>query len=213
MKNKIDYSLYLVTDRSLSRGRDLVSLVLEAVRGGVTAVQLREKDTPAGEFVQLAQTLKQELSGLNVPLIINDRIDVALTAKADGVHIGQEDIPFPMVRSLVGPDTIVGLSVNTFDQIREADRTDVDYLSISPVYSTPTKTDTKEPFALEGLKQARAMTPKPLVTIGGINKNNLAEIMATGVDGVALVSAVCAADHPGQAARELREIIQSAKQA
>jgi len=203
--------LYLVTDRGLIRGRDLVSLVLEAVRGGVSAVQLREKNCPAGEFVQLAGSLKDRLTESNVPLIINDRVDVALAAGADGVHIGQEDIPYPQVRSMLGPDRIIGLSVNTYAQLMEADRTDVDYLSLSPVYPTQTKKDTKEPFGLEGLRKARSMTQKPLITIGGVNKQNLASIMAIGMDGVALVSAICAADSPENAARELTDIIRYIK--
>ena len=203
--------MYLVTDRGLIRGRDLVSLVLEAVRGGVSAVQLREKNCPAGEFVQLAGNLKDRLAESNVPLIINDRVDVALAAGADGVHIGQEDIPYHQVRSMLGPNRIIGLSVNTYAQLMEADRTDVDYLSLSPVYPTQTKKDTKEPFGLEGLRKARSMTQKPLITIGGVNKQNLASIMATGMDGVALVSAICAADSPENAARELTDIIRYIK--
>ncbi len=203
--------MYLVTDRGLIRDRALVSLVLEAVRGGVSAVQLREKSCPAGEFVQLAGNLKDRLAESNVPLIINDRVEVALAAGADGVHIGQEDIPYHQVRSMLGPNRIIGLSVNTYAQLMEADRTDVDYLSLSPVYSTKTKKDTKEPFGLEGLRKARSMTQKPLITIGGVNKQNLASIMATGMDGVALVSAICAADSPEDAARELADIIRNIK--
>jgi len=138
-------------------------------------------------------------------------VDVALAAGADGVHIGQEDIPYPQVRSMLGPDRIIGLSVNTYAQLMEADRTDVDYLSLSPVYPTQTKKDTKEPFGLEGLRKARSMTQKPLITIGGVNKQNLASIMAIGMDGVALVSAICAADSPENAARELTDIIRYIK--
>lgn len=212
MFKNIDYSLYLVTDRGLCRGRELISVVLEAVKGGVNMVQLREKQASAGEFFQLARQLKKLLSELNVPLLINDRVDVALAVGADGVHIGQEDIPYPMVRSMLGPDRIIGISVNTDAQIREADQTDVDYLSVSPVFPTPTKADTKEPFGLEGLRRARSLTRKPLITIGGINKENMAEIISTGVDGAALVSAICSAASPYDSARELSEIINSAKQ-
>jgi len=176
-------------------------------------VQLREKQASAGEFVQLARQLKRQLSGLDVPLLINDRVDVALAAGADGVHIGQDDIPYPQVRNILGPDRIIGISVNTNAQIREADKTDVDYLSISPVFPTPTKTDTKEPFGLEGLKRARSLTRKPMITIGGINRDNTAEIISAGVDGVALVSAICSAVSPFDSARELREIINKARQA
>jgi len=207
MTKDIDYSLYLVTDNGLCRGRDLTRVVLEAVQGGVSMVQIREKNSTAGEFLNTARALKQKLADSNVPLIINDRVDVAMAAGADGVHIGQEDLPYDIVREMLGPDRIIGISINTYDQLWRASRTDVDYLSISPVFPTTTKTDIKEPFGLEGLIKSRTMTDKPLITIGGINRDNLADIMATGMDGVALVSAVCSADSPTDAARELIRII------
>jgi len=207
MIKDIDYSLYLVTDNGLCRGRDLTRVVLDAVGGGVSMVQLREKNSTAGEFLSTARTLKENLSDAGVPLIINDRVDVAIAARADGVHIGQEDLPYQVVRQMLGPDKIIGISINTYDQLRQASLTDVDYLSLSPVFPTQTKADIKEPFGLEGLKKARSLTDKPLITIGGINRDNLADIMATGVDGVALVSAVCSADSPAEAARELVRII------
>ncbi|WP_291319755.1 thiamine phosphate synthase [Desulfonatronospira sp.] len=207
MKKDIDYSLYLVTDSGLCRGRDLTRVVLDAVGGGVSMVQIREKNSSAGDFLSTARTLKKNLSDAGVPLIINDRVDVAIAARADGVHIGQEDLPYHVVRQMLGPDKIIGISINTYDQLREAALTDVDYLSLSPVFTTQTKADIKEPFGLEGLKKARSMTDKPLITIGGVNRDNLAEIMATGVDGVALVSAVCSADSPADAASELIRMI------
>ncbi len=207
MTKDTDYSLYLVTDKGLCKGRDLVRAVQEAVQGGVTMVQIREKNCTAGEFLNTARTLKQKLSGSGIPLVINDRVDVAMAAGADGVHIGQEDLPYAVVREMVGPNCIIGISINTYDQLWQALRTDVDYLSISPVFTTQTKADIKEPFGLEGLKKARAMTDKPLITIGGINRDNLSDIMSTGMDGVALVSAVCSADSPADAARELVRII------
>ncbi|EFI34282.1 thiamine-phosphate pyrophosphorylase [Desulfonatronospira thiodismutans ASO3-1] len=211
MTKEIDYSLYLVTDNGLCMGRDLTRVVLDAVQGGVSMVQIREKNSTAGEFLNTARALQQRLSDSGVPLIINDRVDVAMAAGAHGVHIGQEDLPYQVVREMLGPDKIIGVSINTYDQLWQASLTDVDYLSLSPVFPTQTKTDTKEPFGLEGLKKARAMTGKPLITIGGINRDNLADIMATGVDGVALVSAVCSADSPADAARELVRIIRDNK--
>ena len=211
MIKDIDYSLYLVTDNGLCRGRDLTRVVLDAVGGGVSMVQIREKNSTAGEFLSTARTLKKNLSDYGVPLIINDRVDVAMAAGAHGVHIGQEDLPYQVVREMLGPDKIIGISINTYDQLRQASLTDVDYLSLSPVFPTQTKADIKEPFGLEGLKKARAMTDKPLITIGGVNRDNLADIMATGMDGVALVSAVCSADSPADAARELVRIIRDNK--
>lgn len=125
---KFDPSLYLVTDRALSLGRDLEWIVTESVRGGVTMVQLREKDCSTREFVTLGQRLKTILSKFQVPLIINDRIDVALAIQADGVHLGQTDMPYAIARQLLGPDKIIGLSVENFEQIKEANLLDVDYI-------------------------------------------------------------------------------------
>ena len=150
MKEELDLSLYLVTDRPLSLGRDIAWIVSEAVKGGATFVQLREKDCNTREFVELAVRLKKELAPLGVPLIINDRIDVALASDADGVHIGQSDMPYAMARELMGPNKIIGLSVENMSQVEEANELDVDYIGISPVFSTETKLDTSKPFGVSG---------------------------------------------------------------
>ena len=205
MKNQL--KLYLVTDRSLSSGRSLEEVVSEAVAGGVTMVQLREKDASTGEFVELAFRLKEILKPYNVPLIINDRVDVALAVDAEGLHIGQSDMPYEIARKLLGPDKIIGLSVENMDDLLEANRLDVDYVGISPVYGTPTKTDTAEPFGLEGLRRAVALSDHPTVAIGGMNAGTIADVIAAGTDGVAVVSAICPADSPRSAAKELLEII------
>jgi thiamine-phosphate pyrophosphorylase len=207
MEKNIDYSLCLVTDQKLCRGRELIDVVMEAVAGGVSIVQIREKDSHTRDFLQLAAAIKKKLKNTNVPLIINDRVDVAIAAGADGVHVGQTDLPCSAVREMLGPDKIVGVSINTFDQITEADKLDIDYLSLSPVFPTPTKPDTTPAFGIEGLKKARQMTSRPMMTIGGIDKNNLGDIIAAGMDGVAVVSAICSAPSPAAAARELLEII------
>ena len=205
--NKDLLKLYLVTDRRLTGGRPLEDIVTQAVKGGVSLVQLREKDLDTREFICLAQRLKQALAPLHVPLLINDRVDVALAADADGVHIGQSDMPYPMARRLLGPDKIIGLSVENFAQIEEANHLDVDYIGISPVFATPTKTDTARPFGLDGLRKAVAMSVHPTVAIGGMNASTAASVMACGTDGLAVVSAIVAADDPQQAARHLRNIL------
>ncbi|MBQ1964979.1 MAG: thiamine phosphate synthase [Tidjanibacter sp.] len=199
--------LYLVTDRPLSLGRPIEEIVIEAVAGGVTMVQLREKDAPTGEFVALAKGLKALLAPLGVPLIINDRVDVALAADADGVHIGQSDMAYADARRLLGPDKIIGLSVENFHDLEVANGLDVDYIGISPVYGTPTKTDTAQPFGLEGLRRAVEMSAHPTVAIGGMNAQTIGEVMQAGTNGVAVVSAICSAPSPREAARELLEII------
>ena len=201
--------LYLVTDRSLSLGRPLEDIVAKAVDGGVTMVQLREKDTDTGEFVKLARRLLAVLKPLNIPLIINDRVDVALAVDADGVHIGQSDMAYEDVRRLIGKDKIIGLSVENFKDIEIANTLDVDYIGISPVFGTPTKTDTAEPFGLDGLRKAVALSIHPTVAIGGMNKDSAKDVMLTGCDGIAVVSAICSASSPYIAAKELSDLIHS----
>ena len=204
-----DYlKLYLVTDRELSLGRSLEEVVSEAVQGGVTVVQLREKEASTGEFIELARRLMKLLKPLRIPLIINDRVDVALAVDADGVHIGQSDMSYEDARRLLGPDKIIGLSVESFEDIEAANALDVDYIGISPVYGTPTKTDTAEPFGLEGLRKAVEMSVHPTVAIGGMNASTIGEVMAAGTDGVAVVSAICSAENIRKATSELRAIVE-----
>ena len=205
-----DYlKLYLVTDRELSLGRSLEEVVSEAVKGGVTVVQLREKDASTGEFIELARRLMTLLKPLDIPLIINDRVDVALAVDADGVHIGQSDMSYEDARRLLGPDKIIGLSVENFKDVEAANALDVDYIGISPVYGTPTKTDTAEPFGLEGLHKAVQMSAHPTVAIGGMNASTIAEVMAAGTDGVAVVSAICSAENIRKATSDLRAIVEA----
>ena len=201
--NNCDVSLYLVTDRGLSKGRTHEFIVKEAVKGGVTMVQLREKDVTTREFFQLAKRLKKSLSPLGVPLIINDRLDIALAVDAEGLHVGQSDLPYEVARKILGPDKIIGLSVETIEQARLANELDVDYIGLSPVFSTPTKTDTSKPLGLEGIREIAKFTKHKTVAIGGINSTNASEIIKSGADGIAVVSAIVLADDPRLAAAEL----------
>lgn len=206
-----DLSLYLVTDRPLSRGRDIRWIVEEAVKGGCTMVQLREKDCDTATFVKLAQELKEVLRPYNVPLIINDRLDVALAVDADGVHIGQSDMPYEIARKLLGPDKIIGLSVEDMDDLRVANTLDVDYIGISPIFGTATKTDTAEPFGLDGAQKVMALSVHPAVGIGGMNHRTAADVMKRGVDGIAVVSDIVAADSPRQSSAELLQLVNENK--
>ena len=206
-----DLSLYLVTDRGLAGGRDMSWIVREAVAGGVTMVQLREKDCSTAEFVTLAKELKAALQPLGVPLIINDRIDVALAVDADGVHIGQSDMPYKTARALLGKNKIIGLSVETMEEVIAANALDVDYIGISPVYATPTKTDTLTPFGLEGIEQVMQLSRHRCVAIGGMNRDTIGEVIARGVEGVAVVSAIVAAESPRAASAELANIVERNK--
>lgn len=199
-----ELKLYLVTDNYASLGRDICEIVRQGVEGGVTMVQLRDKDSDDGTFLAEALKLKALLKPYGVSLIINDRVDIALKVGAEGVHIGQSDMPYETARRLLGPDRIIGLSVENFDQIEEANRLDVDYVGISPVFATPTKTDTAEPFGLDGLERAVRMSVHPTVAIGGVNCANAHDLMMRGADGIAVVSAIMSADEPREAARALR---------
>ncbi len=207
MVKSFDLSLYLVTDRPLSGGRDMAWIVREAAAGGVTMVQLREKECSTAEFIQLARELKAALAPLGIPLIINDRVDVALAVDADGVHIGQSDMPYATARKLLGCDKIIGLSVETMDEVIAANALDVDYIGISPVYATPTKTDTLTPFGLDGVDEVMRCSRHRCVAIGGMNRDTVGEVIAHGVEGVAVVSAIVAAPSPREAAAELAAII------
>ncbi len=199
--------LHLVTDRSLSRGRSLVEVVREAVSGGVTCVQLREKDCSTRTFLLEAQQLKELLQPLCVPLIINDRVDIALAVGADGVHLGQSDMPISHARRLLGPDCLIGISAESVDHAVEAEQMGADYIGISPVFSTPTKTDTAPALGLDGVRRIRQQVRIPLVGIGGINLTNSSQVMEAGADGIAVVSAIMAAESPRKAARAIRETL------
>jgi len=198
--------IYLVTDRGLCRGRLLLDVVAQAVKGGAACVQLREKKMPTRAFVEEALAVKNILAPHRIPLMINDRIDVALACGADGVHIGQEDMPYETARRLLGPKAIIGLSVETWADVEASRDLDVDYLGVSPVFATPTKTDTKEPWGLEGLRKIKAFSRHPLVAIGGISEANAREVTEAGADCLAVVSAICSAENPAGATARLKNV-------
>ncbi|MDY6881054.1 MAG: thiamine phosphate synthase [Desulfatiglans sp.] len=206
----IDYSLYLVTDRTLSRQRSLESIVEAAVRGGVTCVQLREKDCDTRDFIEQALSIHGFLKRKKIPMIINDRIDVAMAVKAEGVHLGQSDMPLAMARSIVKDSMLIGISAESFEDAVEAEKGGADYIGVSPIFATPTKTDTAEPLGLAGLRRIRQAVKIPLVGIGGLNIENASDIMRCGGDGVAVVSAIVSADDPEEAARALKHVVSKA---
>ena len=211
MKNGIIQGLYLVTDRDLCGGRALTEVVLSAVRGGARFVQLREKTLSTRAFVEEALAVRDLLAPLRVPLIVNDRLDVALAVGADGVHIGQDDMPYELARRLLGPRAIIGVSVETWEDVERAEGTDCDYLGVSPVFTTPTKTDTKGAWGLEGLAKIRAFSRHPLVAIGGIHPGNAEAVCRAGADSLAVVSAICAADDPFEVSRTLAIVIEKVR--
>lgn len=207
MIDSTQYRLYLVTDDHQDDAA-MVKVVSQAVAAGVTMVQVREKHGDVRAFINRAQLVKQVLSGSNVPLIINDRVDVALAVDADGIHLGQSDMPAEFARQLLGPDKIVGLTVECMAELQQAQSLPVDYLGISSVFATTTKTDIKQEWGLTGLAEANNCSNLPLVAIGGINLNNTTAVLATGVAGIALVSAICHQDDVTLATQQFLQLCQ-----
>jgi len=207
-----DYSLYLVTDDALAGGRSIEWIVAEAVAGGVTCVQLREKHAESRAYYERARALRERLRPLGIPLIINDRLDIALAIGADGVHLGQGDLPCAEARRIAGPNLLIGISVSTVAEAQAAARDGADYLGISPIFDTPTKTDTPPATGIDGLRAIRAAVSLPLVAIGGIKAENAAAVVRAGADGIAVVSAIMAAADPRAAARALADVVARARQ-
>ncbi|MBR2125597.1 MAG: thiamine phosphate synthase [Akkermansia sp.] len=202
--NTADYSLYLVTDETERCRYGLVETVRRAVEGGVTIVQYRSEQLNHEQQREQVLPLQAYLRSVGVPLIINDNVQLAVEIDADGIHVGQDDMPVPRARALIGPHKILGLTVTTPEQIAAVDTDLVDYLGCGPVYPTITKDDAPPPMGVEGWSELARMSPLPVVAIGGLNRERTAAIRATGLAaGVAVVSHICAAENPTQAAREL----------
>ncbi len=196
-------SLYLVTDGPLSKRRAVDWIVAQALKGGVTMVQLREKEASTRDFLALAEKVLALTRPSRVPLLINDRVDVALAVDADGVHLGQNDMDYAVARRLLGPDKIIGLSVESVEQAEAAQSIDVDYLGVSPIYRTPTKEELRTAIGIDGLRRIKKFTRHLLVAIGGMNKETIPDVVRAGADGIAVVSAICSSDDPRLSAEEL----------
>jgi thiamine-phosphate pyrophosphorylase len=204
-KNR-DFTFYLVTDRRWLGERTLWDSVEEAIRGGVTLVQLREKEISSKEFLELAQRVKEVTDRHGIPLIINDRIDIALAIDADGVHLGPEDLPVPLARKLLGVGKIIGASAASVDEALLFQTQGADYLGVGAVFPTATKQGT-EKVGLDDLRTIKSAVHIPVVAIGGINAENAAPVMETGVDGVAVVSAIMAQTEIREAAQRLLSLL------
>jgi thiamine-phosphate diphosphorylase len=210
-KEAVDYSIYLVTDRELSMGRSNLAVVRSAVKGGVSCVQLREKNCSTLEFIQQALLLKDFLEALNITLIINDRLDVAQAVGADGIHLGQKDIPLTMAKKIVGDFMVIGISAECLDDAVRAEKEGADYIGVGPIYSTATKTDAGEPLGLDVLIRIRKAIKIPIVAIGGLNHTNVEAVIKSGANGIAVVSAIVSAKDPEREARKLRKLINKVK--
>jgi thiamine-phosphate pyrophosphorylase len=212
MTRPFDLRLYLVTDRKLAGPRGVLETVRAAVAGGVTLVQVRSPDASGRDFVEEARALKAMLAPLGVPLIVNDRVDVALASDADGVHIGQSDIDPRDVRAMLGPDKIIGLSVGSAAEWQGSRDMlgAVDYIGTGPVYGTTTKSNAGHAIGPEGLSDMVRLSHLPVVAIGGIGPGTAAATMGARPHGIAVVSAIMATTDPQAAARDLRHIVDSA---
>jgi thiamine-phosphate pyrophosphorylase len=206
-----DLRVYLVTDPAMTARRGLVETVRAAVAGGATIVQLRDKDSTDGALIDQARALRAALAGTGVRLIVNDRFNLALAAGADGLHVGQDDMAASKARVVMGPRAIIGLSVTTEAEIAGLDPGVVDYAGLGPIFGTATKPDAGEALGAKTFARLRATIPVPVVAIGGISSTNAASAFAAGADGVAVVSAICAAADPEAAARELRAVAEHAR--
>ena len=203
--NKNSMLLYAVTDRTWLDGDSLESQVDLAVNNGVTFLQLREKDLDFDEFVELAKGIKFLANKASVPFVINDNIDVAIASGADGVHLGQDDIPADKAREILGDGKIIGISVQTVEDAVLAEKKGADYLGVGAVFSTSTKLDASD-VSFETLREVCNAVSIPVVAIGGINKNNLLQLKGSGIDGVAVVSAIFAQKNIANATRELAKL-------
>jgi thiamine-phosphate pyrophosphorylase len=208
---RIDLSVYLVTDRTLCGARGVLETVREAIAGGVTVVQLRDPTAKTRALVEEARALLGLLRPARIPFIVNDRVDVALAVDADGVHVGQSDMDAADARRLIGPSRILGLSITCEADLDKADLAHVDYLGVGPIYATLTKADAAAPMETAGLGTIARRANLPIVAIGGLHDGNVAEAIAAGADGIAVVSAICAAADARSAARELSELVKAAR--
>jgi thiamine-phosphate pyrophosphorylase len=203
-----DLLLYLCTDRVLALGRPITEAVEAAVAGGVTMVQLREKDAATGEFYRIALDVQAVTRRRHIPLVINDRLDIALAVGAEGLHIGQSDLPLAVARRLAGNTMFIGISASTVEDALRAEAEGADYLGVGAVYPTGSKADAGEAIGLEGLAAICAAVKIPVAAIGGINAANAAEVMKTGAPGIAVISGILSQPDIKAAARNLRRILE-----
>ncbi|PSP85927.1 thiamine phosphate synthase [Halobacteriales archaeon QS_1_68_17] len=210
----VDWSVYLVTGASRSRGRSTPEVVAAAIEGGVGVVQLREKDRTARERYRVGWDIRERTREAGVAFVVNDRVDLALALSADGVHLGDDDLPVPAARELLGPDALIGRSVSFVDDARDAEAAGADYLGVGAVYPTDSKSDIPDDEYAVGPERVAAIANAvdiPVVGIGGITPGNAAPVIEAGADGVAVISAITAADDPREATRRLRETVDGAR--
>ena len=206
MSKMFDLSLYLVLDTSLCNGaEDVLHTAQAALKNGVTMLQLRSEHMTGKEWLEIGTPLKELLNASGVPFIVNNRLDMALALGADGVHIGQKDLPPHIARRILGPDKLIGLSISTAEELASAPYEFVNYLGVGPVFPTTSKQNTAPALGITGLKQMVRDKKAPAVGIGGITLENIAAVLATGIEGVGVVSAICGQESPGDATKQLKK--------
>lgn len=198
-----------MADSEAAGNRNLISIIREAVDAGVTLVQLRGKNLEIRAFLNLAVQASEFLKSRNIPLIINDRIDVALACEADGVHLGQEDLPLPIARKIMRKERLIGISVNTIKEAEEAEAEGADYIGVGPIFYTSSKEDLRSILGFEGLKAIRNKVKISILAIGGINARNAGDVIVSGADGIAVISAIVDAKNITEATRNLLEAIRT----
>jgi len=208
MKPEINYGIYLVTDSELMSTETVEQAVEQAIKGGCTLVQLREKKLSSLDFYKTALKVKTITDHYNIPLIINDRVDIALAVDAAGVHVGQSDLPAKIVRNIIGNDKILGVSASSLTEAMQAEKEGADYLGVGAMFITGTKTDA-ELVSLESLKEIKRTTSLPTVAIGGINKDTIPLLADTGIDGIAVVSAIISEKDIFMAASKIKSLFLS----
>jgi thiamine-phosphate pyrophosphorylase len=209
--HQVDWAVYLVTDPVLVGTRSLTEVVSGAIRGGVRVVQYRDKDASTRIMVTVAAALASLCRRTGAAFLVNDRIDVALAVDADGVHVGQNDMPVAMARRLLGPDKLLGVSVHNEDELRRAELDGADHVSLSPIFATATKPDHQKPLGLDRVRSLARAAQVPVIAIGGIHAGNAADVIRAGAQGICVVSAIIGAPDPEQAARELRRTVAEAQ--
>lgn len=192
----LDFSLYLITDRMQTSGRSLPDVVAEALRGGLRAVQLREKDLDAGRLFELAVELRRLTRAYGAKLLINDRIDVALAVAADGVHLGKAGLPVAEARRILGNEQLIGYSAHGVDEALRAQRAGADFVTLGPIYPTPSKAQYGEPLGLSVLAEAARLLSIPVFALGGVKRLSVSELLSSGAHGIALISAIISAPNP-----------------
>ena len=210
MASLIDWRLCFIADSEAAEGRDILQLIGRAVEGGATIIQLRGKKWTSREFLDVGMKAIRFLRPKNMPLIINDRVDISLACEADGVHLGQDDMPLPYAREILGKNKIIGISVATPSEAEAAEKGGADYVGAGPVFATLSKKDLGPVLGLEGLRAIRNKIKIPILAIGGITIANIADVISAGADGVAVISAIAAAKNPVQATTKLIEAIRKA---